>query len=179
MILSYQSIKVRGSYMGDPGMIEPMVERTLHEASGMTFGLGPCGYDIRIKQDLVMPKGTFRLASSVEHFNMPIDLCAHIRDKSTLIRNGLYVGNTVIEPGWRGHLTLELFYTGRGTLYLTAGQPIAQVQFAMLDQPTNQPYAGKYQDQVDEIVPAIREHESAAEYIMKRIRLPDVPEEAA
>lgn len=151
MILSYQSILRRAK----DGLILPMVEHQVHEPSGFTYGLGPCGYDIRIKQAVTLTKGSFKLASSVEHFVMPLDLCAHIRDKSSLIRQGLQVGNTVVEPGWRGYLTLELFYFGPGTLYLGARQPIAQVQFELLDLPTELPYAGRYQDQPDQIVEAI------------------------
>lgn len=152
MILSYQSIKARGPYL-----VSPMVERQVHAESGLTFGLGPCGYDIRLRQTIVMTRGTFRLGSSIERFIMPDDLTGHVMDKSTLIRTGLFVGNTVLEPGWCGHLTLELLYAGIGTLVLHAGQPIAQVQFLQIDQATALPYAGKYQDQIDDVVEPIRE----------------------
>jgi dCTP deaminase len=173
VILSHQAIRARGPFAGEAGMIEPMMEQQLHEPSGLTFGLGPCGYDIRVRQAVTLTNGGFRLASSVERFIMPNDLCAHVRDKSSLIRQGLLVGNTVIEPGWQGYLTLELFYAGAGALYLVAGQPIAQVQFTMLDQATAMPYAGRYQNQPDAPVQTIRHHEeSPAEYIRRRARLP-------
>ena len=80
---------------------------------------------------------------------MPSDLLGLVHDKSTWARRGLSVFNTVIEPGWRGFLTLELVNHGQNSLRLVAGQGIAQVVFHVLDEPTEQPYPAeaKYQDQ--------------------------------
>jgi dCTP deaminase len=57
------------------------------------------------------------------------------------------VQNTVVEPGWRGYLTLELTRFLPWPIRLRCGMPIAQILFKQLDQPTEQPYAGRYQDQ--------------------------------
>ena len=62
-------------------------------------------------------------------------------------RLGLSVFNTVIEPGWRGYLTLELKNQGDRVLHIDCGDPIAQILFERLDVPTENPYSGKYQDQ--------------------------------
>lgn len=147
-ILSYQSIKQCAH------MITPMCERTRHK--GMTYGLGPAGYDVRIKQDVILPPGTFSLASTIEAFDMPDDVLALVKDKSTWARQGLSVFNTVIEPGWRGFLTLELKNHGHETLFIDAGMPIAQILFFALDMKSQTPYGdGKYQDQGNRPVEAI------------------------
>lgn len=145
MILSAQTIRKYG-------IVTPFCERTV--IHGMSFGLSSCGYDIRIAQDEMMFRQNFFLASSIEHFEMPDNVVGRVCDKSTLVRKGLSVHNTIIEPSWRGYLTLELYYTGLPPLFLRAGQPIAQVLFEFLDEPTEQPYSGKYQDQIAEPVEA-------------------------
>lgn len=53
----------------------------------------------------------------------------------------------MIEPGWRGFLTLELKNQGKDILRIERGDPIAQILFEGLDAPTDKPYSGKYQDQ--------------------------------
>ena len=88
-----------------PPIVSPFCERRLHQSSGMTYGLGPAGYDVRIEQHILLPPGAFALASTFERFHMPDDLIAFVHDKSTWARKGLAVQNTVIEPGWRGFLT--------------------------------------------------------------------------
>jgi len=137
--------------------VEPFCQRTRH--NGVTFGLGPAGYDVRVAEKLVLLPGQFVLASTVERFNMPGAVLAVVHDKSTWARRGLFVQNTVIEPGWRGFLTLEITYHGpprlpdRGQtppavpIYVEAGSGIAQIVFHQLDHRTALPYEGKYQDQ--------------------------------
>ena len=97
--------------------------------------------------------GRFALASATEAFDMRLDLVGIVHDKSTWARRGLSVFNTVIEPGWRGFLTLELVHHGVEPLHIPAGSGIAQVLFHRSVEPAA--YEGKYQDQDDQPVPAI------------------------
>jgi len=132
-------------------LIEPFRERTTF--FGLTFGLSPAGYDVRLDFSADAPdscwihSGQFMLGSTIECFTMPDNLLGIVHDKSTWARRGLCVQNTVIEPGWRGYLTLELTNHGKERLYLCRGMPIAQIVFHFLDKATEVPYAGKYQDQ--------------------------------
>lgn len=148
MILSAQAIRARGIFT-------PFSERA--KAHGMTYGLGPAGYDVRVREDIQLTPGGAALASTIEHFDMPNDLLGKVADKSTWARRFLAVQNTIIEPGWRGYLTLELSNHGATTLLIPAGAPIAQIILHLLDQPTESPYAGKYQDQCQGAVAAIHE----------------------
>lgn len=153
MILSAQTIRKHN-------IITPFHERTVFK--GMSFGLSSCGYDVRIAQNLTMNVGEymrFRLASTIEHFNMPNNVVGRVCDKSTWARRGLAVQNTIIEPGWRGHLTLELSVNGPSFIDLKEGMPIAQIVFEFLDEPTEQEYNGKYQDQENRPVEAKLEEE--------------------
>jgi dCTP deaminase len=133
-----------------------------------SYGLGELGYDIRIKQDIHFlvneegpairvgdgpwKPGRFCLASSMEEFQVPNDLGAVGHDKSTFARLGVQVFNTVIEPHWRGFLTLELVFNGEKSVFIPAGSGIMQVLFHSLAEPAS--YRGKYQDQPNEPVPA-------------------------
>lgn len=149
---------------------------------GVTYGLGEAGYDIRIKQTVIfredgwgpgrgrtastkwrepdgtqmgnVRKGRFVLASAIEEFDMPPNLCGIVHDKSSWARQGLSVFNTVIEPGWKGFLTLELVFHGSGELRIPAGSGIAQVIFhEVLEEAA---YQGRYQNQENKPVPAKR-----------------------
>ena len=136
---------IRALCLKSGGLINPFHERTQHD--GMTFGLSSAGYDVRIAEDLWLVSGTFRLASTLESFRMTDDLVARVCDKSSWARQGLTVQNTIIEPGWRGFLTLELTNHSGQDIQLRRGMPIAQIVFERLEAATEQPYAGKYQDQ--------------------------------
>ena len=124
------------------------------QAHGTSFGLSEAGYDIRIKQSVTLhPFKRFTLASAIERFQMRNYMVGIVHDKSTWVRRGLSVFNTVIEPDWRGFLTLELVYHGWKPLHIPAGAGIAQVIFHRTEEVAS--YGdGKYQDQADRPVKA-------------------------
>ena len=139
------------------------------KAHGTSYGLAEAGFDIRIRQEIIfqpgmamgptievdghLEHGRFTLASAIEEFDMPTDLVGVVHDKSTWARQGLSVFNTVIEPGWKGFLTLELVFHGSKEIVIPAGSGIAQVIFTSLADDAS--YEGKYQDQADMPVPSI------------------------
>jgi dCTP deaminase len=165
MILSAQSIRARRvdaphdrRYEKAAGrhMIEPFVERIVHD-NGKSYGLGPASYDVRVKREVMLEPGLLEIASTLEHVCIPDDIAAQILDKSSWIRKGVSAFNTWIDPGFRGHITLELVNHTPMTIIIGAGEPIVQLVFFRLDAPTESPYSGKYQDQPDWPVTAIHE----------------------
>ena len=162
--------------------IKSMLTRK-HRFEGTSHGLAEAGYDIRINQTITfspisfwggpkitvdsenpalehpfhdsreITKSRFVLASAMEEFQMPNDLVGVVHDKSTWARKGLSVFNTVIEPGWKGFLTLELVFHGNEPVTIKRGQGIAQVLFSRLEEDGD--YGdGKYQNQEDRPVEA-------------------------
>lgn len=163
---------INGKALLDAAPFTIMAERKMTGPGGTSWGLGEAGYDIRIKQEVsfkpnehfhlvmdtkvdgwVTRNSRFTLASAIECFNMPANLMGIVHDKSTWARRGLSVFNTVIEPGWKGFLTLELVYHGNTELTIPAGSGIAQVIFHEVAEKAH--YNGKYQNQGDEPVAAI------------------------
>ena len=155
--------------------IEPFDERNIHNESGTSLGLSSSSYDVTLAQDVTlyplhvviqhalarcdiknMPM--WSLASTEQYVEIPHNVSCMLLDKSTLARRGLAVQNTLIDPGFRGYITLELSNHGNEILELKKGQPIGQLLFAWLDEATEQPYNGKYQDQPNRPVEAIKEN---------------------
>lgn len=118
-------------------------------ANGVSYGLSESGYDIRCANDIVFrPKehnGRFRLDVSMEEFQMPNNLLGSVCDKSTFARAGVSVKNTKIKPGWRGHLTIELFYEKDDDFTIKAGTSVCQIIFEETYESVA--YTGIYQDQ--------------------------------
>ena len=173
MFTSFPPKKVIPMFVNGKSLLKwrPIVhmEESKQQFEGTSFGLSEAGYDIRIKQDIEFfngPRGryvvvsdpitgeckttagNFCLASSMEEFDTPLTMVGTVKDKSTWARKGLSVFNTVIEPGWKGWLTLELVYHGNDNMVIHAGQGIAQVLYGLLSMEAN--YAdGKYQNAGD------------------------------
>lgn len=152
------------------------------QATPTSYGLTECGYDIRIAEDIffdpefqlaytddqpypcVVSNGGYEkggnhqrgrcvLASSMELFQMPNHLMGRVLNKSTWARQFVDASLTTnIEPGWRGHLTIELVFAGNQEVRIPAGSGICQVIFETIAVPSE--YVGKYQDQEAGPVPA-------------------------
>lgn len=146
-----------GELIRQMGIITPFNERIeiQRDSRTLSYGVSAAGYDVRIefdsdrrKQTHLLTDGDFLLASTVEHFTMPNNVIGVVHDKSSWARLGLQVQNTVIEPGWKGFLTLELtFHAGENQLLrLHLDDPIAQIVFHEV-QGSVIPYNGKYQNQ--------------------------------
>jgi dCTP deaminase len=95
----------------------------------------------------------------MEKFNFPAWLCGSVLDKSSWARVGISAFNTHFDPGFCGYATLELVNLGPDPVEYLEGDPVCQFMFHLLDEPTEMPYAGKYNQQPKEPVPARYEEE--------------------
>jgi dCTP deaminase len=116
--------------------------------------------EINELEPLVIHPGEFLLATTLEKVCVPRDLVGRLDGKSSLGRLGLLVHSTAgyVDPGWRGHLTLELTNVSNLPIMLYYGMPVSQISFSRLTEPAENPYgskklASKYQDQ-DEPMPS-------------------------
>lgn len=86
------------------------------------------------------------LGVSLETLRMPDDLMGFIELRSTWGRSGCLLPPTVVDAGFEGTLTLEIFYAGPKAIPVPIGERFAHVIFARLTSPAP-PYRGKYQHQ--------------------------------
>ena len=100
--------------------------------------------------------GEFVLGSTMEHVEVPPDLVARLEGKSSLGRLGLLIHSTAgyVDPGWKGHLTLELSNVSNLPITLYYRMKIGQISFLELTTPADFLYGSaelgsKYQGQQD------------------------------
>jgi dCTP deaminase len=89
--------------------------------------------------------GEFILGSTLEHVEVPADLVARLEGKSSLGRIGLLIHSTAgyVDPGWKGHLTLELSNVSNLPITLYYRMKIGQLSFLMLSTPAEHLYGDK------------------------------------
>jgi dCTP deaminase len=100
--------------------------------------------------------GEFVLGSTLEHVEVPDDLVGRLEGKSSLGRIGLLIHSTAgyVDPGWKGHLTLELSNVSGLPITLYHRMKIGQISFLKLTTPADHLYGSaelgsKYQGQTD------------------------------
>lgn len=127
--------------------------------NGMSYGLSEASYDVRIYQTVNLPKQGFILASTLEEFNLPLNVAGQVIDKSSWARKGLSCFNTFIDPGFQGFMTLELSNLGNQDLHIPENSPICQIIFFWVDETTDG-YQGKYQNQGQDPVECLYQKDS-------------------
>ena len=102
----------------------------------------------------ILHPGEFVLASTLERVELPDDVVARLEGKSSLGRLGLLIHSTAgfIDPGWDGHVTLELSNVANLPITIYHGMKIGQLSFVQLSEPAESPYGSgglgsKYQGQ--------------------------------
>ena len=105
-------------------------------------------------EPFVLHPGEFVLGSTLECCTLPDDLAGRLEGKSSLGRLGLLTHSTAgfIDPGWDGHVTLELSNVANLPITIYHGMKIGQISFMQLSEPTSTPYGSsslgsKYQGQ--------------------------------
>jgi len=167
-------------------MIEPFCDTQIGQGV-VSYGLSSYGYDIRVSNEFkiftnlnstvvdpknfknenvidfvgdecIIPPNSFALARTVEFFRMPKNVLAICLGKSTYARCGIIVNVTPFEPGFEGHITIEISNTTPLPAKIYANEGIAQVLFFEGDEQCETTYKdkkGKYQFQTGITLPRI------------------------
>ena len=110
--------------------------------------------EIDEEKPFLLSAGEFVLVSTLESVELCDDIVARLEGKSSLGRIGLLVHSTAgyVDPGWKGHLTLELSNVSRFPVALYYRMAIGQISFLRLTSPAERVYGSpelhsKYQGQ--------------------------------
>src|SRR5918992_715577 len=110
--------------------------------------------EVKEEEALILHPGEFVLGPTREYVKLPTDLVARLEGKSSLGRLGLLIHSTAgyVDPGFEGHLTLELSNVANLPITIYPGMKIGQISFFQLTSPADHPYGtskvgSKYQGQ--------------------------------
>jgi len=110
--------------------------------------------EIDEERPFILHPGEFVLGSTLERIVLPDDLVARLEGKSSLGRLGLLIHSTAgfIDPGWDGHVTLELSNVANLPITIYPAMKIGQLSFVQMSEPAETPYGSgglgsKYQGQ--------------------------------
>ena len=167
-------------------MINPFEDKQVR-GTKISYGLSSYGYDARVSnefkiftninseiidpknfkqnnfiskngEECIIPPNSFVLSSTVEYFKIPNDVIVICLGKSTYARCGIITNVTPLEPGWEGHVTLEISNTTPLPAKIYANEGIAQFIFLKGNEKPDITYAdrnGKYMKQSGVTLPKI------------------------
>ncbi len=169
MILSDK--KIKSLLQQNELVIEPLTVQSIQPASidcrlGSHYLLvdenqnkeGVLSFDKQIKyreitsDSIILPPKSFILATTHEYIHIPNGYSAFVEGRSSIGRMGLFIQNAGwVDSGFKGNITLELYNANSLPIRLTAGKRICQLVICQMDQPSENPYKGKYQGQTQSV----------------------------
>ncbi len=108
--------------------------------------LNPAGYDLRISRNVVLKSKTYELVATLETVELGLGVSAFMHIRSSLAREGIVGSFAVVDPGFRGQLTLNLFNAGDKEITFQKGERIVQIVFHKLGNTAEKGYNGAYQN---------------------------------
>ena len=108
--------------------------------------LSGAGYDLRIGVDASVQPGKHQLVVTLEKVELPEDLAGILHVRSSLARAGIVASLALVDPGFRGQLTISLFNSSEELLELKRGERFLQMSLLSLGMKSHRPYRGRYQD---------------------------------
>ena len=97
------------------------------------------------ERPFILHPGEFVLGSTLERIQLPDDVVGRLDGKSSLGRLGLLIHSTAgfIDPGWDGHVTLELSNVANLPITIYPGMKTGQVSFMQMTEPAATPYGSQ------------------------------------
>jgi dCTP deaminase len=108
--------------------------------------LGASGYDLRLHRTVTIPSGQFRLVATLERVELGDDIAGSLHIRSSLARSGIIASLALVDPGFRGLLTICLYNAGRKPFSMRRNDRFVQIVLHKLGRKAKRPYAGRYQD---------------------------------
>ncbi len=111
-------------------VVDPMPEDRAFQPVSIDLRLDDVLFDGLRTRNMRLHPGDFALASTIERVELNGPIVGIVKGKSSIARKGLIVEAAgLIDPGFKGQVTLELFNMSKFTVTLWEGMFIAQIAF--------------------------------------------------
>lgn len=101
-------------------------------------------YNQKKVSSFIVKPDIYYLMTTIEEVNLPIDICANFKPRTTTFRSGLILRTGTAQPGYHGKLTFGMKNEGPIDIELELGCRIVFVQFHWVDGGGEQ-YRGQWQ----------------------------------
>jgi len=108
--------------------------------------LTAAGYDLGADQDISLDAGERKLVATLERVELPPNLLGILHLRSSFAREGLLASLALVDPGFRGQLTVSLLNAGKDSVKMMRGERFLQLTFIGLSTGAERPYKGHYQE---------------------------------
>ena len=108
----------------------------------------PAGYDLSAGKDILIHGGEHKLVATHERIELPNDLLAVLHLRSSFAREGLFASFAIVDPGFKGQLTVSLLNVSHNPIKIKQKERLLQLTFMRLSSIAERSYEGSYQESI-------------------------------
>ena len=108
--------------------------------------LNPAGIDLRIQNRIELKPGQQRLAATLERVELSEKILGILHIRSSLAREGVVASLALVDPGFKGQLTVSLYNAGDRPVRMRKGERFIQLSLLGMGRPATEKYDGRYQE---------------------------------
>ena len=108
--------------------------------------LNPAGIDLRVDRNMSLEPGHQTLVATIEKVELSETVLGILHIRSSLAREGIIASLALVDPGFRGQLTVSLYNAGGRSVSLRKGERFIQLTLFRLGNPAQRSYVGNYQN---------------------------------
>ncbi len=125
--------------------------------------LSPAGYDLSSANTKTLNSLESGLFHTLERIELPNNILGILHLRSSFTREGVIGSLALVDPGFKGQLTILLFNSGKEAITIKKSEPFIQITFFRLEKSASAGYRGRYQNSKG-VVRSLRTH---IEYLHK------------
>jgi dCTP deaminase len=110
------------------------------------FRVNPAGVDLRVDRNIRLEPKQHSLVASIERVELSDRIVGFLHLRSSMAREGLFASLALVDPGFRGQLTVSLYNSGDSAINLSKGERFIQLSLLRLGKPAIKKYSGRYQE---------------------------------
>jgi len=107
--------------------------------------LNPAGYDLSAEREVEVPPMAFRLVATRERVELGLGYLGILQIRSSFARDGLIASTALVDPGFRGQLTIMMFNASQEPIRIAEGEGFVQMALFRLGRAASRGYSGAYQ----------------------------------
>ncbi|WP_455368316.1 dCTP deaminase [[Eubacterium] cellulosolvens] len=108
--------------------------------------LTPAGYDLGSAEEVTLKPSECRLIATREKVKLSPKILGILHIRSSFAREGLFASLALVDPGFKGQLTIALLNAGKNNLRINLGESFLQLSLIQMTSGVEKPYDGVYQD---------------------------------
>jgi len=108
--------------------------------------LNGAGYDLRSDVEVRIQRNQYQLVATMERVELGDDVTGTLHIRSSLARAGIIASLALVDPGFRGQLTISLYNAGDEPYVIMKGDRFVQMVLHHLGKKARRVYSGKYQN---------------------------------